>query len=63
MYTRARGFGFSREPISPGSGDAKESWNASRKNSGRGWELNKILSDKNLANTVQDAPLSIGVSA
>lgn len=65
MYTRARGSGFSkrgREPISPGSGDAKESWNASRKNSGRGWELNRNLSDKNLANTVQDSPLSIGVS-
>lgn len=66
LYTRARGSGFSkrgREPISPGSGDAKESWNASRKNSGRGWELNRNLSDKSLANTVQDAPLSMGVSA
>ncbi|KAK1352274.1 RDR2-independent DNA methylation protein [Heracleum sosnowskyi] len=66
LYTRARGSVFNkrgREPISPGSGEAKESWNSSRKNSGRGWELSRNLSDKNLANTVQDAPLSIGVSA
>ncbi|XP_017257744.1 zinc finger CCCH domain-containing protein 19 [Daucus carota subsp. sativus] len=66
IYTRPRGSGFSRrgrEPISPGSGDAKESWTGSRRSSGKGWELNRNLSDKNLANTVEDAPLSIGVSA
>lgn len=60
-YGRPRGSGFSRrgkEPVSPGGGDSKDLWSGSKS-----WELNRNLSTKNLANKVEDAHLSIEMSA
>ncbi|GFY94424.1 GW repeat- and PHD finger-containing protein NERD [Actinidia rufa] len=62
ILARPRGSAFSRkgrEPISPhrGSFCSPDSWSGTKKDSGKNWELNRNLSNKDFSNKAEEAAL------
>ncbi|XP_057494763.1 zinc finger CCCH domain-containing protein 19-like [Actinidia eriantha] len=62
ILARPRGSVFSRkgrEPISPrrGSFSSPDSWSGTKKDSGKNWELNRNLSNKDFSNKAEEAAL------